>query len=59
LLRATGSGNHSARSASDEFHHGSPGIDSRSLPPKGLRTRDIYVADLHIDTIKVKARDFR
>jgi error-prone DNA polymerase len=43
----------------DEFHHGSPGIDPRNLPPKGLKTRDIYIPDLHIDTIKVKARDFR
>jgi error-prone DNA polymerase len=40
----------------DEFHHGSPGIDPRSLPPK---PRDIYVPDLHIDSIKVKTRDFR
>jgi error-prone DNA polymerase len=32
------------------------GIDPRSLPPKG---RDIYVPDLHIDSIKVKTRDFR
>jgi error-prone DNA polymerase len=43
----------------DEFHHGSPGIDPRSLPPKGLRTRDIYIPDLHIESIKVKTRDFR
>jgi error-prone DNA polymerase len=43
----------------DEFHDGSPGIDPRDLPPKGLKTRDIYMPDLHIDTIKVKARDFR
>jgi hypothetical protein len=28
-----------------------------SSPPKGLRTRDIYIPDLHIDTIKVKSRD--
>jgi error-prone DNA polymerase len=42
----------------DEFHHGSPGIDPRSLPPKGPKPRDIYVPDLHIDTIKVKTRDF-
>jgi error-prone DNA polymerase len=42
----------------DEFHHGgSP--DARGLPPKGLRTHDIYIPDLHIDTIKVKTRDFR
>jgi error-prone DNA polymerase len=43
----------------DEFHHGGPGIDPRSLPPKGLRTRDIYIPDLHIDSIEVKTRDFR
>ena len=43
----------------DEFHHGNPGIDPRSLPPKGLRTRDIYIPDLHIDSIKVMTRDFR
>jgi error-prone DNA polymerase len=43
----------------DEFHHGSPGIDPRSLPPKGPKPRDIYVTDLHIDSIKVKTRDFR
>ncbi len=34
------------------------GPDPRELPPKGLRTRDIYAPDLHIDTIKVKARNF-
>jgi error-prone DNA polymerase len=43
----------------DEFHHGSPGIDPRSLPPNGPKPRDIYVPDLHIDSIKVKTRDFR
>jgi error-prone DNA polymerase len=43
----------------DELHHGSPGNDPRSVPPEGLRTRDIYIPDLHIDSIKVKARDFR
>ncbi|MEO3432385.1 hypothetical protein [Inquilinus sp. CAU 1745] len=31
--------------------------DPYELPPKGLRTRDIYIPDLHIDTIKVKARN--
>ncbi|MGO9238325.1 MAG: error-prone DNA polymerase [Methylocella sp.] len=39
--------------------HGSPGLATRSLPPKGLDTRDTYIPDLPIDTIKVKARDFR
>lgn len=43
----------------DEFHHGSPAPDPRSEPPKGLGTRDIYIRDLHLDTIKVKTRDFR
>jgi error-prone DNA polymerase len=43
----------------DEFHHASHGIDPRSLPPKGPKPRDIYVPDLHIDSIKVKTRDFR
>ena len=43
----------------DEFHHGSPGLDPRTLPPKGTKARDIYIPDLHIDTIKVKSRDFR
>ncbi|BCB18632.1 error-prone DNA polymerase [Bosea sp. ANAM02] len=43
----------------DEFHHGSATPDPRNLPPKGLRARDIYIPDLHIDAIKVKTRDFR
>ena len=43
----------------DEFHHGSPTPDPRGSPPKVLRTRDIYIPDLHIDAIKVKTRDFR
>jgi error-prone DNA polymerase len=43
----------------DEFRHGSPGLDPRTLPPKGTKARDIYIPDLHIDTIKVKPRDFR
>ncbi|WP_424629637.1 error-prone DNA polymerase [Bradyrhizobium sp. SYSU BS000235] len=42
----------------DNFHHGSPTPDPRGLP-KGWRTRDIYIPDLHIDTIKLKTRDFR
>jgi error-prone DNA polymerase len=35
------------------------GPDPRELPPKGLRTRDVYIPDLHLDTLKVKTRDFR
>jgi hypothetical protein len=49
----------SRKAALARFHHGSPGLDPRSLPPKNLRTRDIYIPDLHIDAIKVKTRDFR
>ena len=42
----------------DEFRHGSPGLDPRS-PPKGLTPRDIYIPDLHMESIKVKIRNFR
>src|ERR1700733_9442301 len=34
------------------------GPDPREFPPKGPRTRDIYVPDLHIDIIKSKSRNF-
>ncbi len=43
----------------DEFHHGSPPPDSRTPGSRGLRPRDIHVPDLHLDTIRVKTRDFR
>lgn len=43
----------------DEFHHGSATPDPRGLPPRVPKPRDIFIPDLHIDTIKVKARDFR
>ena len=33
--------------------------DQRDLPPRAHRTRDIYIPDLHIDSIKMKTRDFR
>jgi error-prone DNA polymerase len=42
----------------DQVRHGGSGPDPRETP-KGLRTRDIYIPDLHIDAIKVKTRDFR
>jgi error-prone DNA polymerase len=41
----------------DELHHGSPGVDPRSM--KGVKARDIGNPYGHIDRIKVKARDFR
>ena len=42
----------------DEVHHGST-PDPRGPRSKGLRPRDIYIPDLHLDTIKVRTRDFR
>jgi len=39
--------------------HGGSGPDPRETPTRGLRTRDIYMPDLHIDSIKVKTWDFR
>jgi error-prone DNA polymerase len=42
----------------DELHHGSPGIDPRSVP-KAPKPRDIADSYSHIDQIKVKARNFR
>lgn len=44
----------------DEFAHGSPGSpDSRERPPMGVKAREIYIPDLHIDTLKVKSRNFQ
>ena len=42
----------------DQVRNGGSGSDPRELPPKGLRTRDIYIPDLRIDMIKVKPRNF-
>jgi error-prone DNA polymerase len=41
----------------DEFHHGGNGPDPRDRSPR--KVRDIYVPDLHIDTLKLKPRNFR
>jgi error-prone DNA polymerase len=41
----------------DEFHRGGGGADSWDRPPR--KVRDIYVPDLHIDTLKLKPRNFR
>lgn len=38
---------------------GTAGPDRRTSPPKLPQPRDIYVRDLHIDSIKVKSRDFK
>jgi error-prone DNA polymerase len=42
----------------DEAKHGGHGPDSRDPKPV-IIPRDMYVPDLHIDTIKLKARNFR
>lgn len=42
----------------DEFHHGPPTPDPRDTP-KGPRTRNLYVRDLLLDSIRMKTRDFR
>ena len=44
----------------DEFAPGSPGSpDSREKAPPGVRARDMFVPDLHIDTLKIKSRNFQ
>ncbi|PAU96899.1 error-prone DNA polymerase [Paracoccus salipaludis] len=40
-------------SRGDEVHHGPPGPDPRSRQTPGPRPRDMYVRDLHLDTIRV------
>ncbi len=42
----------------DEFHHGSPGHDSRERPTRP-KPRDIYVPERHVDAIRVTPRNFR
>jgi error-prone DNA polymerase len=42
----------------DQVTHAGGSPTPRELPPKGLRSRDIYVPDLHIDIIKAKSRNF-
>jgi error-prone DNA polymerase len=39
----------------DEFHHGSPTPDPRGA----ARPRDVYIPDLHIDRLRVQAKNFR
>lgn len=42
----------------DEFAHGG-GPDPRDKPKPVVTPRDMFVRDLHIDTLKVKARNFQ
>jgi error-prone DNA polymerase len=43
----------------DEAKTGGSGGDSREPKAPINRPRDMYEPDLHIDTVKVKARNFR
>jgi error-prone DNA polymerase len=42
----------------DEAKGGGSGPESRDPKPQINKPRDMYVPDLHIDTLKVKARNF-
>jgi error-prone DNA polymerase len=41
----------------DEFAHGG-GPDPRDKPKSTVQPRDIFVRDLHVDSLKVKTRNF-
>lgn len=43
----------------DEFARGPSAPAPRDAAPKGPRARDIFIPNLHLDTLKQKARDFR
>lgn len=43
----------------DEAKHGSSGLDSREPKPAANKPRDMYVPEMHIDTFKLKARNFK
>ena len=43
----------------DEAKHGVSGQDSREPKQPVIKPRDMYVPDLHIDTLKLKARNFK
>jgi error-prone DNA polymerase len=43
----------------DEAKGGGSGPDSRDPKPQIIKPRDVYEPDLHIETLKVKARNFR
>ncbi len=43
----------------DDARSGGAGPDPQDKPPRGVKARDMFVPDLHIDTLKAKTRDFR
>jgi error-prone DNA polymerase len=63
LLRKVGGSNEAfvvpAGRGDEAVHGGGAGIDSRDGKALKHAARDIYVPDLHIDTLNIKARNFR
>jgi error-prone DNA polymerase len=43
----------------DEAKHGGSGLDSREPKMPPIKPRDMYEPDLHIDTVRLKARNFK
>ena len=43
----------------DEAKHGGNGLDSREPKAAMTKPRDMYEPDLHIDTLRLKSRNFR
>ena len=43
----------------EAVHGGGAGVDSRDAKALKHAARNIFIPDLHIDTLKVKARKFR
>jgi hypothetical protein len=43
----------------DDAKRGGSGLDSREPKPSVSRPRDMYEPDLHIDSLKIRARNFR
>jgi error-prone DNA polymerase len=43
----------------NEAWSGGSGPDPRDEPPRGVKARDMFVPDLHIDTLKARTWDFR
>jgi error-prone DNA polymerase len=42
----------------DEARHGGHGLDSREPRAPPIKPRDMYEPDLHIETLKIRARNF-
>jgi error-prone DNA polymerase len=42
----------------DDFAHGSPGSPDSRDRARAVKPRDIFIRDLHIDTLKLKSRNY-